>query len=110
VCQKAAQNPDAVAWKQECSQEQNVSAPIGHRRKNQPLMPASINDVGNSGFSLEMGEVQPAARTLGLDVVILEIRSPEDFAHAFETLKGRAQALYIAAIRARLPTRSKSTP
>src|SRR5258708_10470723 len=43
-----------------------------------------------------MGEVQAAAKALGLDVVTLEIRRAEDIAPAFETLKGRAQALYVA--------------
>ena len=44
---------------------------------------------------LDVFEVQAAARTLGLDVVTLEIRQPEDIAPAFETLKGRAEALYV---------------
>ena len=44
---------------------------------------------------LEMREVQAAARTLGLDVITLEIRRAEDIAPAFETLKGRADALYV---------------
>jgi ABC-type uncharacterized transport system substrate-binding protein len=44
-----------------------------------------------------MGEVQAAARTLGLEVAALEIRRGEDIAPAFEALKGRAEALYIPA-------------
>ena len=44
-----------------------------------------------------MGEVQAAARTLGLEVLPLEIRRAEDIAPAFELLKGRAQALYVIA-------------
>src|SRR5262249_15729176 len=40
-------------------------------------------------------EVQKAARTIGLDVTILEIRRAEDIAPAFEELKGRADALYV---------------
>ncbi len=43
----------------------------------------------------EMGEVQATARTLGLEVARLEIRRAEDIAPAFETLKGRADALYV---------------
>jgi putative ABC transport system substrate-binding protein len=43
-----------------------------------------------------MGEVQAAARALGLEVLTLEIRRAEDIASAFETLKGRAEALYVA--------------
>jgi putative ABC transport system substrate-binding protein len=44
----------------------------------------------------EIGGVQAAARRLGLEVATLEIRRAEDIAPAFEALKGRAQALYIA--------------
>ena len=63
--------------------------------------------------------LQAAARTLGLEVVTLEIRRAEDIAPAFEALKGRAEALYVCgdplmitnrtrinilALAARLPT------
>jgi putative tryptophan/tyrosine transport system substrate-binding protein len=44
---------------------------------------------------MEMGEIQAAAGTLGLDVTNFEIRRAEDIAPAFETLKGRADALYV---------------
>ena len=54
-------------------------------------------NVGNPGAVLEMGEVQAAARTLGLEVATLEIRRAEDIAPAFEALKGRADALYVCA-------------
>ena len=43
----------------------------------------------------EMGEIQAAAGTLGLDVATFEIRRAEDIAPAFEALKGRAEALYV---------------
>jgi putative ABC transport system substrate-binding protein len=43
----------------------------------------------------EMREVQAAARTLGIEVSTLEIRRAEDIAPAFETLGGRADALYV---------------
>jgi putative ABC transport system substrate-binding protein len=46
---------------------------------------------------LEMGEIQAAASTLGLDVATFEIRRGEDIAPAFEALKGRAEALYVVA-------------
>src|SRR6516164_9706919 len=39
--------------------------------------------------------VQATARTLGLEVITLEIRRGEDIAPAFEALKGRAEALYV---------------
>src|ERR1700680_4693342 len=45
---------------------------------------------------LEMGEIQAAAGTLGLDVANFEIRRAGDIAPAFEeALKGRADALYV---------------
>jgi putative ABC transport system substrate-binding protein len=44
---------------------------------------------------LEMDEVQKAARTLGLEVARLEMRRAEDITATFETLKGRAEALYV---------------
>jgi putative ABC transport system substrate-binding protein len=57
---------------------------------------AVLANVSNPFSGLEMGEVQAAAKALGLDVVTLEIRRLEDIAPAFETLKGHAQALYVA--------------
>ena len=50
-------------------------------------------DVDNPAAVMEMGEVQRAARTLGLEVAKFEIRRAEDIAPAFEALKGRAEAL-----------------
>ena len=41
-------------------------------------------------------EIQAAASRLGLETTILEIRRAEDIAPAFEALKGRADALYVA--------------
>jgi putative ABC transport system substrate-binding protein len=80
---------------------------------------ATMANIGNQTVVLEMGEVQAAARTLGLEVVTVEIRRAEDIAPAFEALKGRAEALYVVtdalvstnririntfALAARLPT------
>ena len=56
---------------------------------------AIMANVGNPVAVLEMGEVQAAARTLGLEVATFEIRRAEDIAPAFEALKGRADALYV---------------
>ena len=56
---------------------------------------AIMGNVGNSQVVLEMGEVQAAARTLGLDVITSEIRRAEDIAPAFEAFKGRADALFV---------------
>jgi putative tryptophan/tyrosine transport system substrate-binding protein len=44
---------------------------------------------------LTTGDVQAAAGTLGLEVIALEIRRTEDVAIAFDTVKGRAEAMYI---------------
>ena len=67
----------------------------------------------------ETGEVQAAARTLGLEVAPHEIRRAEDIAPVFEALKSQADALYVVedtlvlanrtpiitlALSARLPT------
>jgi putative ABC transport system substrate-binding protein len=52
-------------------------------------------NVGNPQTALEMGEVQATARKLGLEFTLFEIRRAEDLAPGFETLKGRADALYV---------------
>jgi putative ABC transport system substrate-binding protein len=80
---------------------------------------AILGNVGNPAIVLEMEEAQAAARTLGLDVAMFEIRRAEDIAPAFQALKGRVEALYEAgdplttanrvriitlALAARLPT------
>ena len=57
---------------------------------------AIVANAGNPGAVLETREVQAAAGTLGLDVATFEIRRTEDIAPAFESLKGRADALYVA--------------
>jgi putative ABC transport system substrate-binding protein len=80
---------------------------------------AILVNVGNPVSLLELGEVQAAARTLGLDVITSEIQRAEDIVPAFEALNGRAEALYVCidplvvahririntlALAARLPT------
>ena len=80
---------------------------------------AIMANVGAPGAVLEMREVQAAARTLGIEATTSEIRRVEDMAPAFEALKDRAEALYVAsdplintnrlrittlALTARLPT------
>jgi putative ABC transport system substrate-binding protein len=64
-----------------------VVAPLGRL--------AILANVGNAAAALEMDEVQQTAGKLGLDVTRLEIRRAEEIAPAFETLKGRAEALYV---------------
>jgi ABC-type uncharacterized transport system substrate-binding protein len=56
---------------------------------------AVLANAGNPTAVLEMREVQTTARMFGLDVIILEIRRVDDIAPAFESLKGRADALYV---------------
>jgi putative ABC transport system substrate-binding protein len=80
---------------------------------------AIMANVGNPATVLELGEVQAAAGTLGLELVTLEIRHAQDIVPAFEALKGRSEALYVStdglintnririnilAVAARLPT------
>jgi putative tryptophan/tyrosine transport system substrate-binding protein len=80
---------------------------------------AIMANVGNPFTVLELGEVQAAAGTLGLELVTLEIRHAQDIVPAFEALKGRSEALYVCtdalintnririnilAVGARLPT------
>jgi putative ABC transport system substrate-binding protein len=80
---------------------------------------AIMANVCNPAVVLEMGAVQAAAATLGLEVHTLEIRQAQDITPAFEALKGRADALYVcidalvnanrihintSALGARLPT------
>ena len=56
---------------------------------------AIMANIGNPANVLEIGEVQAAARPLGIETTALEIRRAEDIAPAFEALKGRAEALYV---------------
>ena len=48
---------------------------------------AILANVGGPAVVLEMREVQAAARTLGLEVIPLEVRRGEDIAPALEALK-----------------------
>ena len=60
---------------------------------------AIIADVGSAGSVRELGEAQAAARKLGIDVEVLEIRRAEDIAPAFAALKSGPQALYVCPFR-----------
>jgi putative tryptophan/tyrosine transport system substrate-binding protein len=59
---------------------------------------AIMANVGNPGTVLEISEVQAVARTLGLEVTTLDVRRAEEIAPAFETIKGRVDALYVSAV------------
>jgi putative ABC transport system substrate-binding protein len=80
---------------------------------------AILGNVSNPYVVLEIGEVQAAARMLGLDVVTSEIRKAEDIVPDLEVFTGRADALFVVldpllsnnrrtiatlALSARLPT------
>jgi putative tryptophan/tyrosine transport system substrate-binding protein len=54
-----------------------------------------LANVGSPSGVLQMGEAQAVARALGLEVASAEIRRAEDIRPAIETLKGRAEALYV---------------
>ena len=80
---------------------------------------AVMANVANPGAAPEMDELEAACRGLGLDLARFEIRRAGDIAPAFESLKGKAEALYVVgdslmltnrvrisilAVAARLPT------
>jgi putative tryptophan/tyrosine transport system substrate-binding protein len=59
---------------------------------------AALLDVGNPFSARDNAEVQRMAQTIGVEVDTYEIRRDEDIARAFETFKGRAQALYVPSV------------
>jgi putative ABC transport system substrate-binding protein len=56
---------------------------------------AILFNAGYPASVLEAGEVQAAARAIGLEVAPHEIRRAEDIAPVFEALKSRADTLYV---------------
>jgi ABC-type uncharacterized transport system substrate-binding protein len=58
---------------------------------------AILTNIGNPVHILQRDEVRAMARTLGVEVVTLEIRRAEDIVPSFETLKNGADAIYIPA-------------
>jgi putative ABC transport system substrate-binding protein len=56
---------------------------------------AMIVNVGYPSAMREVTEAQTAARGLGLEVTLLEIRRAEDITSAFEALGAHADALYV---------------
>jgi putative ABC transport system substrate-binding protein len=58
---------------------------------------AIMANAGYRGAVLEMGEVEVAARALGLEAIRLEIRRAEDIAPAIAAHKNHADALYACA-------------
>jgi putative ABC transport system substrate-binding protein len=56
---------------------------------------AILVNVGYPAAKEELAQVQTAARALGLESAVLEMRRAEDIAPAFDGAKGRADALYV---------------
>jgi hypothetical protein len=69
---------------------------------------AILLHVDNPATVLDLGGVQAAARTLGLELVMAEVRRAEDIAPAIAAAKGRADALYVATDPLLKPTASGS--
>jgi putative ABC transport system substrate-binding protein len=57
---------------------------------------AILGNVSMPAVVLEMRDVQATARTLGLKAALMEIGRAEDITPAFESLKERADALYVS--------------
>ena len=57
---------------------------------------AIMANVAYPAAAKELRECETAARARGLDVIPMELRGPEDIAATFESLAGRAEALYVA--------------
>jgi ABC-type uncharacterized transport system substrate-binding protein len=57
---------------------------------------AIMANAAGPGALLEMAEMAAATRNLGLEVVTFELRQVGDIALAFDSFKGRAEALYIS--------------
>jgi putative ABC transport system substrate-binding protein len=79
------QGPDLAAKRLELLRE---LAP-GRRRL------AILVNVGYPAAREELAQVQTAARALGLEAAVLEIRRAEDITPALDGIKGRADALYV---------------
>jgi putative tryptophan/tyrosine transport system substrate-binding protein len=56
---------------------------------------AILANVGAHTNVLEMGEAQAAIRGLGIESVVLDVRRAEEISPAFETLKVKADGLYV---------------
>src|SRR5262245_54607553 len=57
---------------------------------------AILANIDNPVALLDMRQVEASAGKFGLSVVTLEIRRSQDIEPAFDTLKGRTDALYVA--------------
>jgi putative tryptophan/tyrosine transport system substrate-binding protein len=57
---------------------------------------AIMANIGSPAAAAEIKEFQATASKLGLEVAAPEIRNAADIAPAFEAIKGRTDALYVA--------------
>jgi len=57
---------------------------------------AILFNADNTQPVLEMGEAQGEARRLGLEIIPVAIRRADDIAPAFQNLKTKADAMYVA--------------
>ncbi len=56
---------------------------------------AVLGNADSPNNVMERGEIQRAARTFGLEVVVPDVRTAQEIAPAIETLKTRADALFV---------------
>jgi putative ABC transport system substrate-binding protein len=56
---------------------------------------AVMYNAANPSTVSEIDEVHAAARTLSLDIAAIEVRRAEDIAPGINSLRGRAEALYV---------------
>jgi len=56
---------------------------------------AVLFDIGNPANVPVMSELEAAARSLKLDLVVRQVRQAEDIEPAFESLKNRADAIFV---------------
>src|SRR5262249_26892038 len=68
---------------------------------------AIMGNFSNPPIGLELDEVKEMTNKIGLELASHDIRRPEDIALAFDALKGRAQALYVAPDALIIPNRTR---
>jgi putative ABC transport system substrate-binding protein len=56
---------------------------------------AILANAGNPAEGKEVGDVDKAAKSLNIETSLFEIRRAEDFASAFDAVKGRFEAVYF---------------
>jgi putative ABC transport system substrate-binding protein len=59
---------------------------------------AFLAGSNNAGSAAEVAEFQAAAQTLGLEIIRTDIVQPDDIAPVIESLRGRADAIYVQTV------------